>query len=388
MVNAALFPRTIQVLTVSVAALLLTFTSGCGTTESGIRGQLTGAEGAEVRLATFGNRGFIDLDTVMADANGSFTIPNTVLQDLALDVYKVQVAKQHFFVFADSLTSMSITGNITDESGLATDITVTGDRWTADFADFIRTVTVLNDSMAVAKSTASGGGTPQVQLAAKKEFDAIRDRYNTYVKKTIRGHKSDPVGLMALEHLDLSADRLLAEQVVDSTRTLMGHSVAYRNLSNRVKSQPKARTSSRRNDLIKPGMAMPDIALNDPSGQERALSDLRGKVVLVDFWASWCGPCRRENPNVVRAWNEYKDQGFEVFSVSLDKDVKKWERAIAQDGLAWPNHISDLRGWNSVATSLYGISSIPHAILIDRDGTVVSTHLRGAQLEAELERLL
>ena len=102
----------------------------------------------------------------------------------------------------------------------------------------------------------------------------------------------------------------------------------------------------------------------------------------------WCGPCRRENPNVVRAWNEYKDKGFEVFSVSLDKDVSKWERAIAQDGLIWPNHISDLRGWNSVATERFGISSIPHAILIDKDGTVVATHLRGSQLEAELEQLL
>ena len=133
---------------------------------------------------------------------------------------------------------------------------------------------------------------------------------------------------------------------------------------------------------------MPDIELEDPSGKTRALSDLKGKVVLVDFWASWCGPCRRENPNVVRAWQEYKDQGFEVFSVSLDKDVKKWQRAIDQDGLIWPNHISDLRGWSSVATQRYGISSIPHAILIDKDGTVVATHLRGAQLETELQRLL
>lgn len=133
---------------------------------------------------------------------------------------------------------------------------------------------------------------------------------------------------------------------------------------------------------------MPDIALNDPNGKERALSDLRGKVVLVDFWASWCGPCRRENPNVVRAYNEYKDRGFEVFSVSLDKTTEKWQRAIEQDGLIWPNHISDLKGWNSIVTDIYGISSIPHAILIDQQGTVVATHLRGSQLESALEKLL
>ena len=188
--------------------------------------------------------------------------------------------------------------------------------------------------------------------------------------------------------MDLSADRALAKQVVDSTRALLGHTMAHRNLTNRVSNLEKPRNQRRRNDLIQPGMAMPDIALADPTGKQRALSDLRGKVVLVDFWASWCGPCRRENPNVVRAWNEYKDRGFDVFSISLDRDVSQWKRAIDQDGLAWPYHISDLKGWSSVVSTLYGVSSIPHAILIDADGTVVATHLRGNQLERELEKLL
>jgi len=272
---------------------------------------------------------------------------------------------------------------------LVTDLSVTGDAWTAGFTGFISDVMAMTDSMTTAKQQASSGETVQEQIEGKKDYDAMRERLTNYVRKTVRDHKTDPIGLMALEHLDLSADRALAQQVIDSTRALMGHSKAHANLSQRVSKQPKPRqTTSRRNDLIKPGMAMPDIALNDPSGKERSLSDLRGKVVLVDFWASWCGPCRRENPNVVRAWNAYKDKGFEVFSVSLDKDVSKWQRAIDQDGLIWPNHISDLRGWNSVVTGLYGISSIPHAILIDKDGTVVATHLRGSQLEAELEQLL
>ena len=137
--------------------------------------------------------------------------------------------------------------------------------------------------------------------------------------------------------------------------------------------------------LPQPSWELPLIANGEGTVTD---STYLGRVTYVDFWASWCGPCRRENPNVVRAWNEYKDRGFDVFSISLDRDVSKWKRAIDQDGLAWPYHISDLKGWSSVVSTLYGVSSIPHAILIDADGTVVATHLRGNQLERELEKLL
>ena len=365
------------------------FTAGCAGPETGISGHIEGAGDLEVSLSVLGNRSFEKVHTVNADASGHFALPAEALQELALDVYKVDVGGNHFFVIGDSLSSLRVEGAIPDQAGLITDLSVTGDTWTSGFTDFLSDVMALQDSLAVAKRQATGGATTEEQIAGKKDYDALKDRLNKYVQQTVRDHKKDPIGLMALEHMDLSANRVLARQVIDSTRTLMGHSKAYGNLSRRVTTQPKPRqASNRRNDMIKPGMAMPDVALNDPTGKERALSDLRGKVVLVDFWASWCGPCRRENPNVVRAWQAYKDKGFEVFSVSLDKDISKWERAIAQDGLVWPNHVSDLKGWNSVATGLYGISSIPHAILIDKDGTVVATHLRGSQLEAELEQLL
>ena len=132
-------------------------------------------------------------------------------------------------------------------------------------------------------------------------------------------------------------------------------------------------------------MDAPDIAMMDPAGNQRKLSDLRGKMVLIDFWASWCGPCRRENPNVVRIYNQYKAKGFEIFSVSLDSDKAKWQAAIAQDGLVWDNHVSDLKGWQNGAAQQYGISSIPHTILVGPDGKIVATHLRGPQLEEALK---
>ena len=158
-------------------------------------------------------------------------------------------------------------------------------------------------------------------------------------------------------------------------------------------------------ELVKVGSPAPDIKLPTPDGKEYALSDLKGKVVLLDFWASWCGPCRRENPNVVKVYNKYKDQGFTIFSVSLDgldnrtsarlEDDQKeeyvkgqkqrWISAIAQDNLTWPYHVSDLRKWDCAPAKIYGVRSIPRAFMIDREGVIVSTSVRGAQqIEEEL----
>lgn len=136
------------------------------------------------------------------------------------------------------------------------------------------------------------------------------------------------------------------------------------------------------------GEAVPDITLADVNGRLLSLSSLRGKVVLIDFWASWCGPCRGENPNVVAAYNLYKDKGFTVFSVSLDSNKDQWLAAIAKDGLVWPNHVSDLKGWQSDAAKLYGVKGIPATFLIDQEGKLIATNLRGEELKAKLTELL
>ncbi|MEY3050726.1 MAG: hypothetical protein RLY31_511 [Bacteroidota bacterium] len=155
----------------------------------------------------------------------------------------------------------------------------------------------------------------------------------------------------------------------------------------------------------------PDIKLPDPSGKEYALSELKGKVVLLDFWASWCRPCRMENPNVVKIYNRYKDRGFTVFSVSLDgvdsrqrnalqndagkinealqMQRKRWKEAIQADGLVWDYHVSDLKKWECEPAGLYGVSSIPRTFMIDREGNIAAVNLRGAeQIEETLLKLL
>ena len=135
------------------------------------------------------------------------------------------------------------------------------------------------------------------------------------------------------------------------------------------------------------GEVAPDISLPNPDGEKMSLSDLRGKYVLLDFWAGWCRPCRMENPNIVAMYDKYKARGFEIFSVSLDRSRQKWLSAIAEDGLRWPAHVSDLNHFRSQAATTYKVNGIPFALLLDPEGRVIGKNLRGRMLQAKLAQI-
>jgi thiol-disulfide isomerase/thioredoxin len=211
---------------------------------------------------------------------------------------------------------------------------------------------------------------PAVYMAASELYDIVNEiEYLKKIEKTM------------LSHMNGSPFHLAVSQKIAQANQAISNAASQKQMITEQK-------SAFANAGISIGNKAPDLNFPNPSGKNIALSSLKGKIVLLDFWASWCKPCRAENPNVVRLYKQYKDKGFTIYSYSLDKDAEKWKGAIQQDGLTWPYHTSDLKGWQAAGSALYNVRSIPQTFLIGRDGNIIDIGLRGYELEEKLKELL
>lgn len=207
-------------------------------------------------------------------------------------------------------------------------------------------------------------------------YDPVLANVNDEVKAFIDEDPATLSALAAVQNLNIEQDYAYFTKVIDALESEVSENEFYQAMRAQVNAQRK----------LAIGSPAPEIALPQANGDELKLSDLKGQYVLIDFWASWCGPCRKENPNVVRVYNKYHDQGFEILGVSLDKNQKSWLNAIEQDGLKW-RHVSDLKYWGSEVVPEYQIKGIPLTYLVDPEGNIIGKNLRGQSLENKLAQI-
>jgi thiol-disulfide isomerase/thioredoxin len=216
--------------------------------------------------------------------------------------------------------------------------------------------------------------TEAVQLQIRAAFDSLQFAHKNAVKTYIGSLSHSIIPYFASTFLLPEPDLTFLQSLDETLFAEFSNSKYAIQLHDKVESMKK--TSG--------GAMAPDIMLNDPFGKTVSLSQLKGKVVLVDFWASWCGPCREENPKNVLLYQKYKNSGLEIFGVSLDENRDSWINAINKDKLLWI-HGSDLQKWNSPIVTLYNIDAIPYTILVDKEGKIIARKLRGKDLEDKLK---
>ena len=224
-------------------------------------------------------------------------------------------------------------------------------------------------------------------MAAQAAYNDATEKMAAYCFQTADTTKSPILGLLAITSAPVKMEKFVLPlqnlSKRSSNNTTVDGAVTY--AIQKAESSKKVNEKTSAQPQI--GDMAPDITMPDTEGKPFSLSSLKGKYVLVDFWASWCGPCRGENPNVVAAYKKYSNKNFTVLGVSLDKDKDAWLAAIKQDGLSW-KHISDLQYWSSAAVGLYGFDGIPYNVLIDPQGKIIATSLREGALQEKLGEVL
>lgn len=329
------------------------------------------------KLSQFFGSYYKDYASLPVDKKGNFSFSGKLPYE---DFYLLRVGNKNVNLILRNTSDLKIYGdgskindfcNIigSDESKAMNDFAIISERWN-----------IKSDSAVTALRQ-----DPTREKAINEYMQVEYMNFQRELQAFISANQNSPALILALTNINIEQNfkdyEVIMQQVYNafpSSPTVKGFQQNY--LATKQKMEESM--------ALAPGKLAPDFEeLGTDRKKKIKLSDLKGKVVLIDFWASWCGPCRKENPNVVKTYEKYKNDGFTVMSVSLDTDKEKWMAAIKNDNLTWPNHVSDLAGWSSQVGRKYGVSSVPFTVLIDQEGKIIRTNLRGEALEKELERI-
>ena len=347
-----------------------------------ISGKVAGMPQQQVYLEELNINDIVIIDSTSSDGQGTFELKGSAEEP---GLYRIRFQKEKFILLSAEKGNIDIAANWENLENY----TISGSPASKSLQAFLlrvreqmrdfNTISIIIDSM-------KARGDDSALVRAKNDMAEMNVSFTRYVEVYADTTQSLPNALFAVQMLNPEVEQ---DYIVTFIQNMDGRFPNAR-LAKDFKAkynQVLAAISQQNTGGASIGSPAPEISLPSPNGEVVKLSSFKGRYVLLDFWASWCRPCRQENPNVVAAFNKYKDKNFTVLGVSLDSDKDKWTEAIEKDNLTW-SHASDLSGWESVAARTYGVEAIPTNFLIDPQGNIVARDLRGEALEAKLAEVL
>jgi len=317
---------------------------------------------------------------------GKFTLSSIAPEE---GLFRLRTAEGASAIFINEDSKISFSGTAISQEPLSGSFSGPANSSLKKLTQYMDSVSLLisNKNRVIAEFSKAGAKpTDSAFMAIVSDLKSMTDNFSTFSFAYADTAKSPIVALFAttVAPVELSKFEAPLAKLVKRFPNHKGIADALVYVKMQA-TQPQTQTQPASKPTV--GDMAPELTMNDVDDKPFSLSQLRGKYVLIDFWASWCGPCRGENPNVVAAFNQYKDKNFTVLGVSLDKNKQAWIEAIKEDKLNW-QHISDLKYWNSAAAPLYGFDGIPYNVLIDPQGKIIATDLRGSALPIKLAELL
>lgn len=354
-----------------------------------ISGTIKGHPAKSILLEKLGLQKVTTIDSAKIDEKGFFKMSGVSEKGF----YRLKLDEQVFFLFMLEPTEYKVEVDMAKKPDY---FTMTGSKDNDEFQSVFKQMSAVQQEVQgwnqAYQVYAQQHASPDTLMFLKQQLENSAGKFEAYIRDSSKTARNPLIAMFYVTNGPVDRfpqENLAVVQRMEKEMPNSSYTKEFKEVYTAYEKQAKAQQEAvKAAENVGIGKEAPEIDLKNPEGKSIKLSSLKGKVVLLDFWASWCGPCRMEMPNVVAAYNKYKDKGFTVYSVSLDKDGAAWKNSIANLGMVWENHVSDLKWWQCEAAVRYGVQGIPAAYLLDRNGVIVATNLRGEELDKKLAELI